>query len=76
MPIYRNLGGNSGVASYEFGSDWIEVTFTTGKVYRYTYASVGAENLEHMKALAEQGQGLNSFISSNPAVRKGYETHW
>jgi hypothetical protein len=73
MPMYANLGRNSGVNSYEYGDDWIEVTFTTGRTYRYSYRSAGALNIERMKALADVGRGLNSFISSNPAVRKGYE---
>lgn len=76
MPRYQNLGGDSGVASYEFDATSIEVTFATGGVYRYTYASAGAENIEQMKVLAENGQGLNSFINRNPAVKKGYERHW
>ncbi|MET4732973.1 hypothetical protein ABIE64_001681 [Thalassospira sp. MBR-102] len=73
MPKYANRNGNSGVDSYEYGNDWIVVTFTTGSTYRYSYRSAGAENIEQMKILADAGSGLNSFIMKNPRVRKGYE---
>ena len=70
MERYKNLGGDSGVAAYENGTDFIRVQFSDGSVYLYTYASAGAQNIEHMKQLAIQGQGLNAFI--NTAVRKTY----
>ena len=71
MERYRNLGGNSGVAGYEIGSDFIRVQVSNGSVYLYTYASAGANNVEQMKQLARMGQGLNAFI--NRYVRKAYE---
>ncbi len=70
MERYKNLGGNSGISAYENGSDFIRVQFSDGAIYRYTYASAGSGNIEHMKALAMQGQGLNAFI--NTTVRKDY----
>ncbi len=70
MERYRNLGGDSGVAAFETGPDFIRVQFKDGAVYLYTYASAGPQNIEHMKQLAERGQGLNSFI--NTTVRKAY----
>jgi hypothetical protein len=70
MEHYKNLGGDSGVVAYENGSDFISVQFSDGSVYLYTYASAGAQNIEHMKQLATCGQGLNSFI--NTTVRKAY----
>lgn len=72
MKPYQNLGGDSGVVAYETGADWIEVQFKDGSEYRYTYASAGASNIEHMKMLARQGKGLNSFI--NTTVRTQYES--
>lgn len=65
MPIYNNLGGDSGVYSYEIYLDRIIVTFSTGSSYEYTYESSGPENIEAMKILARQGEGLNSFINTN-----------
>ncbi|SDL53881.1 hypothetical protein SAMN05660337_3235 [Maridesulfovibrio ferrireducens] len=70
MTRYSNIGGNSGVAAYRYDSDSICVQFNSGATYSYTYASAGASNLEHMKDLAEQGHGLNSFI--NRVVRTQY----
>ena len=74
MEQYKNLSGQSGVASYEIGSDSITVQFKDGKFYRYTNASAGSQNVEHMKSLASAGQGLNSFI--NTTVRKNYDSKW
>ena len=62
MISYKNTGGDSGVAAYECGSDYIRVRFSTGKVYLYTYQSAGSSNIEQMKRLAQSGSGLNSFI--------------
>ena len=70
MKEYRNLGGDSGILGYEFGSDSIRVEFSNGSVYLYTYASAGKGNIEEMKRLAINGQGLNSFI--NRSVRLKY----
>ncbi len=71
MEPYRNIKGNSGVRAYEIGRDYITIEFSDGAVYRYTYASAGEENVERMKGLAEAGQGLNTFLSTN--VMKLYE---
>ena len=70
MERYKNLSGDSGVVAYEIGSNFIRVQFSDGAVYLYNYASAGTDNIEHMKQLARNGQGLNSFI--NTTVRKAY----
>lgn len=70
METYRNLGGNSGVAAFEIGNDFIKVQFNDGAVYLYTYQSAGSNNIEQMKVLARAGKGLNSFIMRS--VRKAY----
>lgn len=72
MEIYKNLGGNSNARAYEIGSDSITVQFGDGSIYLYTYRSAGQSSIEHMKSLAVQGRGLNSFIMRH--VRKGYES--
>ncbi len=71
MPRYANLGGDSGVESYEIGDDSITVIFSTGVPYLYTSASAGSANIERMKSLARRGEGLNEFI--NKYVRDKYE---
>ena len=70
MERYRNLDGDSGVAGYEIGADFIRVQFSDGSVYLFTYASAGAHNIERMKVLAAAGDGLNAFINTN--VKKSY----
>lgn len=62
MERYANRGGNSGVRSYSTGEDYIDVMFSTGAVYRYSYRSAGVAKVVEMKRLAAVGQGLNSYI--------------
>jgi len=70
MEHYRNLGGYSGVAAYEIGDDYIKVRFLDGSIYLYNHQSTGRDDIEHMKKLAQNGQGLNSFITR--VVKKRY----
>lgn len=70
MTKYKNLSGNSGVYSYEYGNDYIRVEFTSGGRYLYTDSVTGSENVSCMKELADAGEGLATFISRN--VRKKY----
>jgi hypothetical protein len=70
MELYKNIDGDSGVIAYDIGSDFIRVQFSNGAIYLYTYSSAGSENIEHMKILAREGNGLNSFI--NTRVRNLY----
>lgn len=70
MKRYANLGGKSGVAAYENGSNFIKVQFSTGKIYVYDYSCPGMDTVEHMKQLADSGSGLNSYISS--VVKKNF----
>ncbi len=72
MERYKNLGGDSGVATYEIGDDSIKVQFNDGSLYLYNYQSAGSNNIEEMKRLAIAGRGLNNFISR--VVRNGYAT--
>jgi len=66
MENYKNLGGNSGIAGYELGVDYIIVVFKGGKKpYRWSFGKVGGEHIENMKQLAIQGSGLNSYIMLN-----------
>jgi hypothetical protein len=70
MEQYKNLGGNSGVLSYEIGFDSLIVQFRDGGTYLYDRRSPGNNDLERMKSLAVSGIGLNSYISKY--VRKNY----
>jgi hypothetical protein len=70
MEIYQNRGGDSGVRAYEIGDDYIIVQFRDSSRYLYNHASTGQDSVEHMKTLAINGHGLNSYISS--VIRKRY----
>jgi hypothetical protein len=64
MEKYANNNRDSGVSSYQIGSDYIWVEFSTGSIYEYNYSSAGSINIETMKKLAQSGSGLNGFINS------------
>ena len=70
MERYSDVDKDSGIIGYETGDDYIRVQFSGNSVYLYTYASAGATNIEQMKKLAADGEGLNAFINKN--VRKKY----
>lgn len=70
MEAYKNLGGNSGVVAYESGPDFIRVQFSDDSIYLYTNERPGPQYIQQMKILAQNGQGLNSYISR--VVRKNY----
>ena len=64
MERYRNSGGDSGISSYEIGTDFIIVEFTgTFRTYRYSYRKAGQHHVENMKRLARDGSGLNGYIN-------------
>lgn len=63
MTKYSNKGRDSGILAYEISLSEISVKFSDGSVYRYSYDSAGRDNVEQMKKLAQQGEGLNSFIN-------------
>ena len=63
MNKYKNINGNSAISEYEIHNDRIIVWFTNSyNSYEYSYNSAGVDKVEHMKQLAEQGCGLNSYI--------------
>lgn len=65
MQVYKDINHDSGVRGYEIGDTYITVWFDgTARSYTYSYASAGAENVETMKRLAENGDGLNAFINN------------
>jgi len=76
MTPYLNLNGDSSVVSYETTEDSIHVVFRTGtyRNYLYDHSRPGKLMVDRMKALAAQGHGLNSYISST--VRKSFVRKW
>ncbi len=70
MKQYGDKNKVSGVLSYDYGDDYIVVTFKRGGTYKYTYESAGASHIDSMKVLADNGDGLNTYI--NKYVRRSY----
>ncbi len=75
MQIYADIDHDSNVEAFAIECDSITVKFKSGSCqhYEYTYSSAGSSNVEHMKVLAINGDGLNSFISRN---KPGYRLKW
>ncbi|MFN8286887.1 MAG: hypothetical protein U0V74_09060 [Chitinophagales bacterium] len=66
MHPYKNKSGKeSGVTAYSIGRTYIDVRFSNGAEYRYSNKSAGKENIEWMKKLANNRQGLSTFISQH-----------
>ncbi len=62
---YKDIDGDSNIEMYEIGSDCISIKFFgTNKIYTYSYKSAGLANVEKMKSLARNGDGLNSYINN------------
>lgn len=76
MTRYLNLNGRSNILSYEIGPDSITVEFSSGRWrnYRYDHATTGRSVVDHMKALAIQGSGLNSYITK--VAKASYSRKW
>jgi len=76
MTPYRNLGENSNIVAYEITENTIQVIFRCGRYRNYLYDSVrpGSAAVEKMKILAEQGRGLNAYISS--VIKGRYARKW
>lgn len=70
MERYKDIKGDSGVQSYEIGSDYIIVQFIHDGSYLYNYKIPGSSHVERMKKLAVKGQGLSTYISKN--IKKKY----
>jgi hypothetical protein len=70
MERYKNINGNSGVSEFEIRDDSITVQFNDGAIYLYDYSKPGKPSVDEMKSLAENGSGLNSYISRT--IKKNY----
>jgi hypothetical protein len=72
MTPYGSHAKKHGVLAYDIQPDAIDVEFTSGWVYHFSYQKPGALRVEHMKQLAESGHGLSTFISKH--VKNRYES--
>lgn len=74
MIPYRTRGnGPSGVVAYEPFEDSIDVYFKGTGAYGYRVAECGRITIETMKQLANNQQGLQTFINQHkpPYYKKG-----
>ena len=71
MTDYKNLNGDSGIIAYEIFDTYIRIQFEDEEVYVYSYDKPGEDEVEHMKKLAEEGKGLNTYI--NQKIRKKFD---
>ena len=72
MTPYRGHGKKHGVLAYDIQQDAIDVEFTSGWIYHFSYQMPGAPRVERMKELAESGHGLSTFISKH--VKNRFES--
>lgn len=71
----RQYGGSPkkhGVRGFEIGPDSIDVEFTSGWIYHFSYQRPGQPRVDKMKELAESGHGLSTFISKH--VKNRFES--
>lgn len=69
MTPYAN-SKDSGIRSYEIGSDHITIKFNDGGIYLYNNIKPGSSHVAQMKQLAVSGHGLNTYI--NQHIRDNY----
>lgn len=69
MEHYKNLGGDSGISAFDIGETSITIYFKKGGIYVYNYLRPGRAEVEHMKILAINGVGLNSYIQRYVGIR-------
>lgn len=76
MKPYLNLNGDSGIVSYETTENSIHIVFGSGtyRNYLYDHSRPGKAMVDRMKTLADEGRGLNSYITTT--VRKSYAKRW
>jgi len=72
MQKYSGQIRRGGAVAFEIGPESIEVEFSSGWIYRFTYQRPGALRVERMKELALAGHGLSTFISRH--VKNRYES--
>jgi hypothetical protein len=74
MEAYNSTSGKkSGVIGYEIGEDFILVQFRGNTIYKYSYTYTGANQVETMKGLALNQNGLSTFIAQN---KPNYESKY
>ncbi len=63
MRRYGDPEGTSSIRAFELSVDSITVEFSDGTVFLYNHSSTGLANVQQMKQLALNGQGLDHYIT-------------
>lgn len=74
MKAYRDINGDSGISAYDYSDGWIKIQFKDSKTYEYQASKIGQAHITAMKALADAGDGLHSYIMRNPVVKNGWSS--
>ncbi len=72
MTRYTSTDRDTGVVAFQYDNDSITIKFKDGSVYLYTAKITGAAAIADMKALANKGVGLTTYI--NQHVRYRYQS--
>ncbi len=76
MKPYIDRNRDSGIASYDYGDNWIHVQFKHGGTYEYLSSKIGVSHLTTMKQLADSGDGLNAYINNHPEIKRNWSRKW
>lgn len=74
--VYKALSGAAGIAQYYAMDDCIWLEFHGHTAYLYTAKLSGLDNIVKMKALAESGQGLSTYLNQNQTLKKSYKAKY
>ena len=66
MTPYNNP--NSGIASFEPGTNWLIVQYKNGKSYKYISPPLAQHQIDTMIQYAESQDGLGTYINKNRDV--------
>lgn len=68
MKKYLDRSHQSKIESFELGREFICIRLEGEASRIYTAESIGRENLDYMKYLAELGEGLQRYLEKNPQL--------
>lgn len=65
MKPYKDTDNDSNIEAYTYDENSVTIRFKDNSEYEYTGNGVSFYVLNEMKALADAGDGLNSFINEH-----------
>ena len=73
MEKYKNYSGHSGVTHYEITPHAIRVKFKNSlSIYTYSDSKIAKYHIDRMKKLAQEGQGLSTYINQHSEIKENY----